>query len=63
MDDEEIENAQMNVMIRSLDAWFLFNPVLTRDAVTIWLESLSEGCQCEAHAETITLEGDARELG
>lgn len=40
MSQEEIEDAQVSVMIRTLDSWLLLAPELTRDAVVAWLESV-----------------------
>lgn len=34
-DDKAVE-----LIVRTLDAWLLLNPVLTLDAVTAWLESV-----------------------
>lgn len=40
MSNEDIETAQMDVMLRTLDGWFLLTPELTHDAVVAWLESV-----------------------
>jgi len=56
MSIEEEDNAQVAVMIRTLDAWFLLNPTLTRDAVVAWLESV----EAETPTDTVL---DAKEIG
>jgi len=43
---EDTDEAQVHVMICTLDAWFLLAPALTHDAVVAWLESI-EVCDCE----------------
>lgn len=37
----DTEDAQLVVMIRTLDSWFLLDPEVTYTAVTAWLESVN----------------------
>lgn len=60
MSQEEIEIAQMDVMLRTLDGWFLLTPQLTHDAVLAWLESV-ECCEC-VQAESADSILDAQEI-
>lgn len=62
MTNEEIDNAKLEVMIRTLDGWFLFNSSLTYDAVTAWLESIENDREYQTE-ELLSLEGDASEIG
>jgi hypothetical protein len=56
MSEQEEDDAAVRVMVRTMDAWFLLNPQLTRDAVVAWLESV----EVPADPDTVL---DAKEIG
>lgn len=60
MNDEEIEQALIDVMMRTLDGWLLLNPEITHNAVVEWLESVEQHSE---QIEDLVLEGDASEIG
>lgn len=35
------DDTAVAVMLRTLDAWYLMSPTLTRNAITAWLESVN----------------------
>lgn len=60
MNEPDIDNAQAAVMLRTMDAWYIANPVLVHDVIMAWLESV----ECIREMEdTIILVGNADEIG
>ena len=52
MSESDIEDAQLVVMIRTLDSWFLLDPEVTYSAVTAWLESINVHVAIDANEVT-----------
>lgn len=57
--EEEVDNATVAIIVRTLDSWYLMSPELVHDAVMAWLDSLS--CDCPADEPDAVLE--AKEIG